>query len=253
MRVKSNQNHSTGGWLHFDKPLDTSRLESVPKPPPKVDAEPLAKEFYQHDLAPLIRNELAESLSVTTRSLELLRVGVGWDAHDGERFASFPSRNAEGKIVGITRRYRSGEKKTFAGTTNGIFYAPNWHEIPGVILIVEGASDVAAAISVNICAIGRSSNVGGVTEILKLLQQHRHNRPIVVIGENDEKPHKRGCHDYCLIDCPGCTHCYPGKFGAEHVAAQLECGYAMPPSPLKDLRECVSSKNLWLDLIQCIR
>lgn len=256
MRVKSEQPHKKGGWLHFDKPLDMDRIPKESKPAPKVDAEPIAKQMYQDELAPLVRNELSESLGVTTASLDLLRVGVGWDDHDGTRFASFPSRDANGKVVGITRRYRDGSKKTFRGTSNGIFYTPNWHERKGVILIVEGASDVAAAESVGLCAIGRSSNIGGVPEIKAMLDRQvkadAYARPVVVIGENDEKPHKRGVHDYCPTDCPGCTHCFPGKFGAEYVAEQLNCGYCMPPSPLKDLRQCVASGTLWLDLIQCI-
>jgi hypothetical protein len=255
MRVKSDHPHAKGGWFHFDKPLeDSPRERSEPaKPEPKIDAEPLAKEFYQHASAPLIRAELSESLGVSTESLDLLKVGVGWDAHDNARFASFPSRNADGKVVGITRRYRDGSKKTFKGTTNGVFYIREWYKLPGVILIVEGASDVAAATSVGLCSIGRSSNIGGVSEIKQLLHNHGQGRPVVVLGENDEKPHKRGVHDYCPKDCPGCPHCFPGKFGAEHVAAQLGCGYCLPPFAIKDLREAVLSGTLWLNLIQCIR
>ena len=251
MRAKSDQPHAKGGWLHFDKPLDIDRV-TPPTPVVKVDAEPIAKELYNHELSPLIRSELSESLNVTIGSLELLRVGVGWDTHDGARFASFPSRNADGKIIGITRRYRNGQKKTYRGTSNGVFYTPEWYKTGGVVLIVEGASDVAAAISMGICSIGRSSNIGGVPEIKRLLAEHAPGRPIVVIGENDEKPHKRGIHDYCPKDCEGCPHCFPGKFGAEHVSEQLGCGYCMPPGSLKDLRECVCSGTLWLDLIKCI-
>lgn len=252
MRVKSEHSDAKGGWFHFDKPLDIVRTDP-PKPTPKVDAEPIAKEMFGHEMAPLVRSELSESLGIRADILELLRVGVGWDQHDGARFASFPSRNADGKIIGITRRYRSGDKKTFRGTSNGVFFTPRWYERPGVVLVVEGASDVGAAESAGCCAIGRSSNIGGVFEIKKLLAKHAQGRPVLVIGENDEKPHKRGLHDFCPADCPGCLHCFPGKFGAEYVSQQLGCGYCMPPKPLKDLRECVTANCLWLDALQCIR
>lgn len=250
MRVKSDNACDKGGWFHFDKPLDANRITTPPQEVEKVDAEPLAKEFYQHEEAAWVRQELSEQLGVTTEALELLRVGVGFDSHDGQRFAAFPSRDASGKIIGITRRYRDGSKKTYKGTSNGLFYAPDWKKTPGVVLIVEGASDVAAAISLGICAIGRPSNVGGATEIKEMLAGT--GRKAVVLGENDEKPHKRGIHDYCPTDCPGCLHCFPGKYGAEHTAKQLGVPYCMPPAGMKDFRNMKESRAVWLDILRCL-
>lgn len=250
MRVQSDNPCESGGWFHFDKQLDVDRTTTAPEPPPRVDAEPLAKEFYEAEEAQWTRFELAEQLGVTVESLELLRVGCGWDTHDGQRFASFPSRDATGKIVGITRRYRDGSKKTFRGTTNGLFYSPNWQKTPGVVLILEGGSDVAAALSMGICAIGRPSNVGGTTEIKQMLAGK--NRQVIVVGENDEKPHKRGIHDYCPKDCPGCMHCFPGMYGAKHTANQLGVKYCMPPKCCKDFREMYQNGSVWLDVLKCI-
>lgn len=250
MRVKSDNACDKGGWFHFDKPLDATRTTTPAEAPPKIDAEPIAKECYEHEQATWIRQELAEQLGVTTEALELLRVGCGFDTHDGQRYASFPSRDAAGKIVGITRRYRDGSKKTLRGTTNGLFYSPKWAQTLGVVLIVEGASDVAAAISLGICAIGRPSNVGGAAEIKQMLAGK--NRKVVVLGENDEKPHKRGVHDYCPIDCPGCLHCFPGKYGAEHTASQLGVPWCMPPSACKDFRDMKQKKAIWLDVLRCV-
>lgn len=250
MRVQSEHACEKGGWFHFDQPLDRNRVTTPAEPPVKIDAEPLAKEFYDNEEAAWTRLELAEQLGVTAEALELLRVGTGWDTSSGERFASFPSRDGTGKIVGITRRYRDGSKRTFKGTSNGLFYAPNWEKFPGVVLIVEGASDVAAALSLGICAIGRPSNVGGTTELKQLLAGK--NRKAIVLGENDEKPHKRGVHDYCPKDCPGCMHCFPGKYGAEHTAKQLGVKYCMPPAAMKDFREMKNSRAVWLDLMKCL-
>jgi len=248
MRVKSDNPHEKGGWFHFDKPLDFDRVATATEPTVKVDASPIAKEYYEHEEASWVRLELAEQLNVTTESLELLRVGVGWDSHDGQRFASFPSRDASGKIVGITRRYRDGSKKTLRGTTNGLFYATNWEKTPGIVLLLEGASDTAAAMSLGICAIGRPSNIGGGAEIKQMLAGK--NRRAIILGENDEKPHKRGIHDYCPKDCPGCLHCFPGKFGAEHLSKQLDLPYVMPLAGTKDFREMKESRAVWLDILR---
>ena len=250
MRVKSDHPCDKGGWFHFDKPLDVNRVAATAEPAPKIDAEPLAKEFYLHEEAASVRQELSEHLNVTVESLELLRVGVGWDSHDGSRFASFPARDATGKVVGITRRYRDGSKKTMRGTSSGLFYSLDWEKMPGVILIVEGASDVAAALSLGICAIGRPSCIGGVAELKQMLAGK--NRKAVILGENDEKPHKRGIRDYCPSDCKGCLHCFPGKAGAEHVSKELSLPYVMPLFGKKDLREMKESRAVWLDLLRYV-
>lgn len=239
---------SDGGWFHFDKPLEVVRGAPTAKPEP-VDAEPIARKCYEDKRSAQCRASLADQLGVTERSLDLLRVGVGQD-HDCTPWYSFPSRDGTGKVIGITRRYFDGTKKTYRGTSNGIFYTPEWYKNPGIILIVEGASDVAAAESLGVCAIGRSSNIGGVGYIQSLLAKNGQGRKVVVLGERDEKPHKRGINSFCPKECKGCAHCYPGLFGAKYVASQLGVGFCMPP--YKDLRETVTTVELWPELLRCV-
>lgn len=248
MRVQSPNAHEKGGWFHFDKPVDLVWAPQQPKPEP-VDAQPVAIDCYKNECAAEARACLAEQLGVTEESLDQLRVGVGRD-HDGTHWYSFPSRDGNGKVVGITRRYLDGSKKTLKGTSGGIFFAPNWHEYPGPALIVEGASDVAAAMSAGLCAIGRSSNVGGILEIKCLLD--RHDKKAIVVGERDEKPHKRGTKPWCPEDCTGCQYCYPGLYGAIHTSKQLGVPYAMTIEPYKDLRSMLAGGCVWTEIIKAI-
>jgi hypothetical protein len=256
MRVQS-ENESEGrdgcrGWFHFDQPVDLVRPNKPADKPIPVDAEPIAKSCYQDPRSATCRELLAEELGVSFDALTRLRVGIGADEHDGTSWFSFPSRDGNGKVIGITRRYSDGSKKTFKSTTNGVFYAHEWYRHGGAVLIVEGASDTAACETLGISAIGRSSNVGGVHHIRQLLDKHASGRPVVVIGERDEKPHKRGSQPYCPADCSGCPYCFPGYYGAKHVAGQLNSGYCMPPKPYKDFRELSQNVQIWPDLLRCI-
>lgn len=239
------------GWLHFDQPVDIVRVKPPEKPIP-VDAAPIAKACYGDPRAQGCRDSLAEQLGVSTRSLDLLRVGVGEDEHDGTPWYSFPSRDGDGNVIGITRRYSDGAKKTYKGTSNGVFYTPEWHKHGGVILIVEGASDVAACETNGLSAIGRSSNVGGANYIKKLLDRHAHGRKVVVIGEHDEKPYKRGHYPWCPKECTGCAYCFPGLYGAKHVSKLLGVHHCMPPKPYKDFRETAHHIEIWADLLRCM-
>jgi hypothetical protein len=250
MRGKSDAPHPGGGWLHF-MDAERSGVEIVSAPrPKKIDAEPLAREMYRRFEASRARSSLSKRLGVSAESLDCLRVGYGED-RDGRQYASFPSRDATGRIVGITRRYLDGSKKSYPGTTNGVFCAKDWWQTPGVVLVVEGGSDVAACITHGLCAIGRPSNIGGADIIRDMLNAHARNRPVIVVGENDFKPDKRGLVDWCPEDCKGCAHCYPGLFGAEFVASRLGCEYSMPPYPFKDFRDMCSSV-IWLEALRAI-
>lgn len=247
MRVASQNAHPKGGWLHFDDyEKSVGFVKPAPKPTP-IDAERVAMDMFHDRLAHGMRQEMAKQLGVHVGILKDMLVGTGAD-FTGKRFASFPSWDESGKIVGITRRYLDGSKLTFPGSKNGVFYIPDWWEMSGVVLIVEGASDVAAAAMHGVCAIGRPSNVQGADIISQLLDRHAPGRPVLVVGENDENPNRRGKLSSCPSDCDGCLVCFPGRCGAEYVASKLGCGFAMPPYPYKDFRE-MSSDVVWLDAL----
>ena len=233
MRIESD--HVSGnGWLHrLDEPLPERQPE--PAPEKKANWTTECKAMYQHRLAPERRSRIAVQLGVSVQSLELLRVGVGWDQWSGREFSSWPARDPSGRCVGFVRRYDDGAKKTNRGGSTGLFYAPQWQVDHGPILIVEGGSDVAACLSAGLCAIGRPSNTGGVSWIRQMVRAHPRIR-VIVIGERDEKPGKRGTVSQCPATCQGCSFCWPGLYGMQQTAAALNADQFMPANH-KDVRE----------------
>lgn len=246
VRVPSNRpSHSKRGehaWVHV---LDgkTPDFEVVPVYSRKYRDrhEVLASvcKFYEHPDAQEVRRDVAAQLGVSSRALDAMRVGFGVDGN-GAEFSSWPSKDAGGEYIGITRRYFDGSKKTIFRMQSGLFYS----DTPGAlsqnpVLIVEGGSDVAAAFTIGLCAIGRPSNTGGAS----MIRNMGFNK-MIVLGENDEQPEKRGKFQWCPIDCPGCSHCFPGLFGAKLTAEQLGCKYIMPPNGCKDLRDVLANRKV---------
>jgi len=194
---------------------------------------------YHKREASIARYQLSNMLGVSVKALESMKVGFGVDGN-GREYTSWPSKNEKGEFVGITRRYFDNEKKTIFGTRAGLFYP----ESTGFLLrqptlIVEGGSDVAAAFTIGLYAIGRPSNTGGA-EMLKAMQLG----DVVVLGEDDEQPSKRGQYSWCPANCAGCSHCFPGLFGARVTAKQLGCRYLMPPKGCKDLRDVLAQRRV---------
>lgn len=235
------------GWIHRlrEKFVAVERNEKKP-PLNSAQVTEIARKSFDHMKAQAVRESVAKQLGVSVASLVALRVGYGCDK-DGREWSSWPSRDAGGNVIGITRRYGNGEKKTMYRTRTGLFYPATRDGLRGPILIVEGGSDVAAAYSVGLPAIGRPSNTGGVEWIRLLLGK----RKAIVIGENDCKPENRGTLKSCPTDCRGCGHCFPGLFGAQVVAGKLNLPYVIPPGDMKDLREVVSHGNWWALLREC--
>lgn len=97
------------------------------------------------------------------------------------------------------------------------------------VIVVEGMSDVAAAMSLGLVAVGRPSNLAGLDELAKLVR----GRAAIVIGENDRKP-------------DGST---PGETGmiAATQALRKTCtsvAKLLPPADVKDLRQWITAYKL---------
>ena len=95
------------------------------------------------------------------------------------------------------------------------------------LLIVEGASDTAAALTVGLQAVGRPSARGGVAHLAELLTDA--SGDIIIVGERDKKA----------------DGSWPGRDGAKTVAGALTrrlgrpIAWALPPDGVKDLRDWV--------------
>lgn len=246
--------NGTPGYIHD---LDENLPRYVPDRPQREvkklttdELTKLAKGMYEHSHADARRREVARLLGVSVAALESLKVGYGCD-RNGREYSSWPARDHRGTVVGIVRRYDDGSKKSYPGGSTGLFYGREWRDAGGPVLIVEGGSDTAAAITAGLSAIGRPSNTGGAERIRAMLGTVRaHSRRAIVIGEADSKPEKRGQMPGCPVDCEGCGVCWPGKAGAILVATQLGCQWVMVPEGSKDFRDALNKGMVWPGLIR---
>ena len=253
MRVESNKPSKTenglGGWIH----LLANPLPPLPIVKPvekKADWTKECRAMFDHPKAHSKRCAVADLLSVNVESLEMLRVGIGWDEWNGAEFSSWPSRDNNGMIIGYVRRYDDGAKRTNQGGSTGVFYTAEWFSRPGPLWIVEGGSDVAACESSGLSAIGRASNTHGGQYIEKMIKQCCPNKKVIVVGERDEAPDRRGVVPSCTASCRGCAFCWPGLYGAKKVAAEMQASWVLVPRPYKDMRELLAAGGLWLDLME---
>lgn len=256
MRVESElpDKGKLGGWIH-------KMADPLPPQPPakKIEKKPdwtvECRKMFEHEKAHDKRCEVADLLKVSVESLESLRVGIGWDEWNNREYSSWPSRDNDGRCIGFVRRYSDGTKRTNQGGTTGIFYTPNWYTHPGPVFVVEGGSDVAACESNNLNAIGRASNAYGAHWIRKMVRQCCPAKLIVVVGERDENPSKRGTVSCCPVTCRGCAFCWPGYYGMNKVAEELgrrAIGVLVPPGS-KDMRDLLTGDKAWVDLLRALR
>lgn len=95
-------------------------------------------------------------------------------------------------------------------------------------VIVEGASDCAAALDLSLESVGRPSNLAGLGLLKKLVE----GRKVIIVGENDKKPDGK----------------WPGRVGMEATFATLrnDCAATMvlPPEEYKDFRQWKTGANL---------
>jgi len=236
----------SASWIHqvsqgLHKFKFNQQFNQQPKPVISIEEiSALSKGMFHHPMAESAREREADNLGVPAWTLLNLKVGYGID-QVGE-FTSWPIRNFKRQIIGIMRRYRSGKKLTFKGTSNAGLFIPESILPMDTLWIVEGGSDTAAASSIPVSAIGRPSNSGGSRVIAGLLKTMPFVKNVIVWGENDRKAD-------CKMNCGGeCPSCWPGKFGANFVATQLKrqvnskhkkIEIRMPKEGIKDVREMV--------------
>ncbi len=190
---------------------------SNPKPTPSFKQLIDWQARYERARATLDPGEIhdaADAIGLSGEGYDALGVCVIEDLY------GFPERDATGRIIGIVKRTIAGKKIAVKGSTRGLTYQ---FPLPTAdpVLIVEGASDTAAAIEAGFNAVGRPSATGGAEMLAKLL----HGRAAVIVGENDAKPDGQ----------------WPGRDGAERIKARLRsCCRSVkviyPPVGTKDLR-----------------
>lgn len=248
-REESSARHRLDYWQKPSTPWP-SPIKPEPKPPSK-DWGRIAKAAFDDFAAESARKTLARKLGVSVESL--CRLHVGW--MPSQQCWTIPELDAAGDVIGINRRFDDGSKRRCAGSQTGLTFDPvGWLqsgiESPSVLL-VEGASDVAALLSLGLSVVGRPNNTGGVDLLAELLRSVPRDRVIVVLAEHDRKSHgslSDKVREWNKLDCDGCSACWPGKFGAVTTAKKLaerlerRIAWAFPPENAKDVRAWLNSR-----------
>lgn len=200
---------------------------------------------FQEALGDAVLFALAHNLGVTHAALRSLGIGLatavdlramgsggsGWEESYPHAAFTFPERRGDGTVVGLSFRSSDGRKGAPSGSfgaRRGLIIPSSLKDLRGPVLIVEGASDLAAAISMGLAAVGRPSNAAGVDDLARLLE----GLGVLVVGEHDAKE----------------TGAWPGRDGAIKVAAGLSerwgkpIAWALPPESAKDIRSFLGQR-----------
>ena len=223
MRTESERRLGNGGWLHrLGQDLFGVPVRSQAAPPSTkryLSADAIGKTFTQ--FARTTTDEqvagLANKLGVTPEALRAIGAFVYWVESDEYRTVwGFPMFDGPENFAGIRLRSDDGDKWALRGGRQGIFI-PDM-ELESEVLVVEGPTDAAAAVSLGFYAIGRPSCTGGVREIAALCQRMGIKR-LSVLADNDG----------------------PGISGARAFCGQIGLPARLVVTPAKDLREWVKN------------
>ena len=196
-------------WLHVRvERVEPVRRRARPLPmlTPLRDLRPLA-ELHQARLDDVRLQHLAENLGVSAESLK--RLGFGWSGSAN----SAPMFDADRNTVGIRYRALDGRKWSERGGKEGVFLPAVEPSDP--LVIVEGPTDAAAALTLGFDALGRPSCHGATKTTSKLCKGRR----VVVVADRDDV----------------------GRRGADALVSAivpyvLGVSLVEPPAPHKDLR-----------------
>lgn len=218
MRTPSPRQAGNGGYLH-------SMCDTIcpPRPvrrevaPPPINVPFMLQQFEVGSSLSRLK-ELAERLTVSVSSL--IWLGCVWSAQY-QAFA-FPMKDEGGKPIGIRLRYDNGQKLAVRGSHAGLFL-PDCHKQQQLI-IAEGPTDCAAALSMGYYAVGRPSCSGSVLTLRQFILRNQFRRA-VICADNDPKERPDG------------TPYNPGLDGAQVLQQHLPIPSCICVVPAKDLRE----------------
>jgi hypothetical protein len=247
-----------GGAIH-------RRNGMSPPPPPdrrRHRAPPVTNKLAGKQLVESIRNyqirvvendlnDLSRRLGVNPSSLHQL--GIGWD---GAAW-TFPMFDGDGTPIGIHRRFPDGRKLCLSGSRLGLFFSTAtssgdgdrspWDagigtsvtahphsgghlSPPPMLLICEGASDTAAALTLGYYAVGVPSAGLGAELVVRFVQRTRPAQIIIVADLDEGSSTSSG------------KMTWPGIEGGLRLAERLlplhaNVRFCLPPPGVKDLRQ----------------
>jgi phage/plasmid primase-like uncharacterized protein len=242
MRVTSERHRTFAdgsiGYLHSynGTPLP-SVTEKKKQDKPFVDQGRIAqswREKYGHESLPILAKDLGVPVEVLTQ------LGtVKAPQHD---VWGFPMRDDKGHVIGIRMRHRNGRKWCEPGGHNGLFIP----QIPpqSEVVICEGPTDTATALSLGLYAVGRFNCSGGVMMLTEFIKHNKIKRATIVADvDNDREINGRSVN--------------PGIQGAMALRELMHVPTRCVTLPTKDLREfahlggnamvfnAVAAPNVW--------
>lgn len=211
MRIQSDRpsKNSMGGWIHRigDGTKPKSKVTMREPETPTIDATGIMRELWKNTTDKM-RSDLAKHLGVSPIALHDL--GASWFPQ--HHAWAWPMFNGIRQCVGIRLRNDAGKKWAVTGSRQGIFWPK--HIINRTVYIVEGPTDCAAALTLDLFAIGRPCCQGCVPYIQVAINQ-LHAERAVLVADNDT----------------------PGINGAKSLADELQIPCAHMLLPTKDLRQ----------------
>ncbi len=219
MRAPNTHPTKNGGYWYPDGEHRPTFIPKPPPPEPEIDAGALMQAF-RSDTRPEDVSLLANNLSVSRNSLQ--DIGVAYAAPHSAW--AFPMFSGIGQCVGIRLRLRDGRKISVKGSKEGLFMP---HGRSTVCYLVEGPTDLAAALTLGLWGIGRPSCRSGVSHTQVTINRLGIQR-VIIVGNNDPIKTMPNGHQF-----------EPGQDGAKALAAELQVPVASMLLPTKDLREYV--------------
>lgn len=240
-RIDNGTKRHKSGFLHKyaadQAPPPLVRRTPAPDPDrPKIDwyAEALK---YKGNLVGAEIARLARSLGLPGAAFAAVPL-VGWKWNKVGGCFTFPEWNGDGQVIGIGTRFPDGSKKAVFGSGRGLTPGAGWDTpTDDPLWIVEGPSDVAAMCAMGLAAVGRPSNVGGVDFLAKLLVNVSEDRPVVILGEEDNRFNAT----YQRMEWPGLV----GAIAVAYALASLvphPIHWALSPPGFKDVRAWATSR-----------
>jgi hypothetical protein len=234
MRVESDKPTKQGGFLHkLGEPLPLPPPPSRKRKAPPPDFTKLWVDALE-DTRPEWLVDHAEELGVAAAALVAL--GAAWYAP--AKAWAFPMWQGD-VCCGIRLRATDGRKWAVDGSKAGIFVA----DVEGdTLMVCEGPTDTAAALTLGYAAVGRPSCLGQ-EDLVKAYA--RAFRNIVIMADND---------------APKADGRLPGQEGAERLAKALGRPCRMVKPMQKDIRawlragatktvvDCIIKNSPWRNL-----
>ncbi len=207
MRVESQHGTRNDGWLHrLADPIPVYVPRRIEQAPDLTSTwQRWEKETDYHFL-----DGFAMTLGVDSEALQA--IGCAWS---GQAWA-FPMKNAQREMIGIRLRGSDGRKWAVTGSHQGLFIPDRYPYCidDGTMYLTEGPTDLAAAMTLGLYAIGRPSCLGQEEMILSYLRNVKVRR-IVIVTDNDQA----------------------GLGGARKLQSLLKIRSCLFIPPCKDIRE----------------